>query len=180
MLPVLAISGKRYTGKDTLAAAIVAASGVSTYAFAAESKRMFAAARPEVELARLLGDRAYKESWRPQLTQFTVEALARDPLVFCRAVFDRIEAAGVPALITDLRLQLELEHLRPRCALRVIRMVRSDPSRAASGWKFTPGVDDHHTETELDDPQLWDRVVTNAGTIAELDAVAADLVSALR
>jgi len=170
---VIAIAGKRFAGKDTFAAMVPAPS----YAFAAESKRMFAAARPEVELARLLGDRAYKEQWRPQLTAFTVDALARDPLVFCRAVADRIAAGGVPAVVSDLRLRVEIGHLRSRFALHVVRLVRSDASRAASGWRWTAGVDDHPTETELDDPALWDEQVPNDGTLEELAQHAARIAS---
>jgi len=164
--PLLAISGKRFAGKDTFAAMF----DRPAYAFAAESKRMFAAARPEVELARLLGDRAYKEQWRPQLTEFTVEALARDSLVFCREVARRIEEAGVPAVVSDLRLRVELEYLRPRFALHVVRLVRSNASREGSGWRWTAGVDDHPTETELDDPALWDEQVANDGSLEELRA----------
>jgi phosphomevalonate kinase len=164
VLSVIAISGKRFAGKDTLAAMLPG----PRYAFAAESKRMFAAARPEVDLARLLGDRAYKEQWRPQLTAFTVDALARDPLVFCREVAQRIADGGVPAVISDLRLRLEVDHLRPRFALHVVRLVRSDAARTASGWRWTAGVDDHSTETELDDPALWDEQIANDGTLDEL------------
>jgi phosphomevalonate kinase len=184
---LLALSGKRFSGKDTFAAALVNEArsrglALATYAFADESKRLFVDAEAqrgiEVDLARLRSDRAYKEQWRPQLTAFTVAALAADPLVFCRAVTQRVEAAGAPALITDLRLRLELEHLRPRFALRVVRIVRGDAQRSASGWRFDPAKDEHRTETELDDPALWDEIVTNDGTIADLDAAAARVLSA--
>lgn len=176
---VLCISGKRFAGKDTLARFAVAAAhrrGVtlSTYAFAGESKRMFAAARPEVELARLLDDRDYKEAWRPQLTKFTVESLAADPLVFVREVMRRIEA---PALITDLRLRLELVYLRAVCDPHVVRITRSDSQRAASGWALDPAKDGHHTETELDDPSLWDEVVQNDASEAALAVRADELLS---
>ncbi len=175
---VLCISGKRFAGKDTLARLLVEAadrrgSRLSTYAFAGESKRMFASARPEVDLARLLDDRAYKEAWRPQLTQFTVESLATDPLVFVREVLRRLEA---PALITDLRLRLELEHLRTVGPPHVVRITRSDEHRAASGWQFDAAKDTHHTETELDDPELWSEVVPNDGTVDELAVHADELI----
>ena len=114
---LLAISGKRFSGKDSFAALLVEGArqlglALETYAFAGESKRLFVEqqqrAGVEVDLARLTSDRPYKETWRPLLTKFTVEAIAADPLVFCRAVVQRIEASGRPALITDLRLRLEL------------------------------------------------------------------------
>lgn len=187
MRRLLAISGKRFSGKDTFAALLVEEAkqvGVTleTYAFAGESKRLFVEQQRregvEVDLARLTSDRAYKETWRPKLTTFTVESIAADPLVFCREVARRIEASERPALITDLRLRLELDYLRPRTPLHVVRLVRSDTARAASGWVFKADVDGHHTETELDDPALWDEVVTNEGSIDALREAARRIIAA--
>ena len=184
---LLAISGKRFSGKDTLAALLVQharARGVTleTYAFAAESKRMFTAERAlagvSVDLERLQHDRDYKERWRPELTPFTMDALARDPLVFCRSVAERIEASAAASLVTDVRLRLEVTHLRSRFRLHLVRIARSDATRAASGWAFTPSADDHPTETQLDDPSLWDEVMTNDGSVEELSAKAEALIAA--
>lgn len=183
MRKLLAISGKRFSGKDTFAGALrrhALGAGVSLelHAFAAESKRLFADTRGDVDLGRLSTDRAYKESLRPELTRFTVDAIARDPLVFCRAVADRIAAAGSPSLVTDLRLRLEIEHLRSRFDLRVVRLARPDARRAESGWRYDPTADEHPTETELDDPSLWHELVVNDGTLAELDEKAAQVAGA--
>lgn len=187
MRRLLALSGKRFAGKDTLAAIITALAQtrgmpLATHAFAGESKRMFVAWQRTrgvaVDLRRLQDERAYKEAWRPQLTDFTVAALRGDPQVFCRAVADRVATAGQPAIVTDLRLRVEVAHLRSRFALRVIRVTRPNPLRAASGWRFTPAVDEHPTETELDDPTLWDEEVVNDGTLARLAELAAARLTA--
>lgn len=173
---VLALSGKRFAGKDTVAALTVELArerglSLATFAFADESKRGLAAQLgAEVELDRLLRERAYKEAWRPRLTAFTVAALARDPLVFCRAVADRAAATAGPVMITDLRLRAELVHLRARFELRVIRVTRSDAGRSSSGWQPSPAVDGHATETELDDPALWDEEIVNDAELAALRA----------
>ena len=175
--PLLAISGKRFSGKDTFAALLVegaARRGVTLepHAFAAESKRMFVARETargvSVDLERLLTDRSYKEQQRPQLTLFTMVSIKNDPLVFARSVSERIEASPNPGLITDVRLKLEVEFLCLRFDLHLLRIVRSDEQRAASGWTYTPGVDDHQTETELDDPSLWNEIIPNDGTREEL------------
>jgi phosphomevalonate kinase len=177
MRRLLAISGKRFSGKDTFASLLQQEARerglrLETYAFAAECKRLFVAKQAKegvvVELERLTTDRAYKETWRPKLTEFTVASIAADPLIFCREVARRIEASTDLALITDLRLKLELEHLRPRFDLHVMRLVRTDPHRTASGWVYKPEVDGHHTETELDDPALWDETVPNDDSVDEL------------
>jgi phosphomevalonate kinase len=169
----LCISGKRFSGKDTFARLLAEAArarGVElgVWAFAAESKKLFARSHPEVELARLVGDRDYKETWRPQLTRFTVESIAADPLVFVREVARHIERDPRPPVITDLRLRLELDWLQPRFDVTVIRMQRPDALRAASGWRFDAAKDGHHTETELDEPALWTALVSNDGTEAAL------------
>jgi phosphomevalonate kinase len=137
------------------------------------------AAGDPVDLARLLGDRAYKESHRPRLTRFTVDAIAADPLVFCREVVGHILASDRPAFVTDLRLRIEVNHLRPRFALRVIRVIRPDPLRAASGWRYRPEVDEHPTETELDDPTLWAGTIHNDGSLDALAAQAEALLDTL-
>jgi phosphomevalonate kinase len=187
MRPLVAISGKRFSGKDTFARLLVeeaSARGVQVelFAFANESKRLFVeqqrALGVEVDLARLLTDRDYKETWRPRLTAFTVESIAADPLVFARAVAARVDGSPHACVVTDLRLRLEVELLKPRFALHVVRLVRSDQSRVASGWQFKASVDEHHTETELDDPSFWSQRVGNDGAEAELRSVAAQVVSA--
>ncbi len=187
MRTLLCISGKRFSGKDTFAAALqkaAAASGLGcqSWAFAGESKRLFVAEQARlgvsVDLDRMIFDREYKETWRPQLTAFTVAALARDPQVFVRAVAARIEADPRPGIVTDLRLRLEIEFLQPRFELVIVRLARSDAARAASGWVADPAKDLHHTETELDDPALWTTTVDNDGELAVLEARAATIFKA--
>jgi phosphomevalonate kinase len=186
MRPLLCLSGKRFTGKDTFAALLREqarrrGADLALFAFAGESKRLFAAtqeARGEpVDLVRLLVDRAYKEAHRPHLTRFTVDAIAADPLVFCREVVRRIEATPGPSLITDLRLRLEVDHLRRHFDPRIIRLIRPDALRAGSGWAYRPEVDDHPTETELDDPGLWTESIHNDGSLADLAAQAESLIA---
>lgn len=187
MKRVLCISGKRFSGKDSFADLLCEHArsrghALALFAFADVSKRMLVEAQRakgiEVEFARLLNDRAYKELWRPALTQLTTESLAAEPFVFCREVADRIEACASPALITDLRLRVEVVHLRSRFDVHVVRLARSDARWAASGWVYDPDTDGNFTETELDDPSLWDEVVTNDGTADELRAKAAAVIDA--
>ena len=186
MRRVLAISGKRFSGKNTFADLVEALARkhgveIEQYAFANESKRMFVAAQRErgveIDLARLSDDRAYKETWRPELTSFTVAAIADDPLVFVRGVARRIEAEPHAAVITDLRLRLEVDCLQSNFDLIAVRLERNDERRAASGWTYDESKDQHHTETELDDYTKWTSTVSNNGTAAELEQRAAQIVS---
>jgi phosphomevalonate kinase len=184
---VLAISGKRFSGKDTLAEMIgelarSRGAELQTYAFANESKRMFADAQHElgvsIDVDRLSSDRGYKEGWRPHLTQFTVDAIAADHLVFVRRVAERIAADPRPALISDMRLRVEVEWLQSEFDLVSIRIVRANDKRAACGWTFDAAKDDHHTETELDDFDGWTETVVNQGSFEELNRRADDIVTA--
>lgn len=188
MRRLLAISGKRFSGKSTLAAMICELArtrGVDMrhYAFADERKRMFAAAQRargvEVDADRLSDDRAYKEKWRPQMTEFTFAAMQADPQVFVREIARRIEADPHPALISDLRLRVEVDWLVEHFDLVSVRVVRSDPKRAQHGWVFDADRDDHYTETELDDYDGWTETVMNQSTLEDLNGRAADILTAL-
>lgn len=132
--PLLALSGKRFSGKDTLAALLVESAArrgitLETAAFAGESveagahrlHRRSAGRRP----ARVL-------SFGGREDRAPAGACARD----------------------------------------------GRAARATSGWRYTAGVDDHHTETELDDATLWDEVVTNDGSIDDLRVKAEALIAA--
>ena len=182
---IIALSGKRFAGKDTFADALVAkmsALGMSLPkgAFATECKQAFAederAQGHPVDVARLLSERAYKEQLRPALTAFTERALAKDPLVFVRGVLARFESFGC-GLISDLRLQLELDFLRQHTKLLSVRLERTDQHRAESGWRFTSGTDDHRTETELDNETKWGLVLSNDGSLEEWKAQAEALAA---
>lgn len=185
--PLLALSGKRFSGKDTLAALLqerAAGRGIAlhTFAFAAESKRLFALRARErgeaVDFERLLHDRAYKEQMRPELTRFTMESLSADPLVFCRSVAARVEEAEGLCVITDVRLRVEVAALRERFDLRLVRVLRSDAERARSGWAYSAEKDEHSTETELDDASLWDEALENNGSLDALSERAASILMA--
>jgi phosphomevalonate kinase len=182
---IIALSGKRFAGKDTFADALLArlsALGMSLPkgAFATECKLAFVAYERtqgrEVDVERLLGERTYKEQLRPALTDFTERSLRRDPLFFVRGAMARFEPFGC-GLISDLRLQLELDFLRQHTNLLSVRLERTAQHRAESGWRFTLGTDDHRTETELDNEKNWGLVLSNNGSLHKWRGQAEDLAA---
>lgn len=195
MRTVVALCGKRCVGKDTLAAALEAATRevdrpLLRLAFADEAKRAFArhhnatvspSSDPDsrVDGERLITDRTYKERWRAQLSAYVTHAIKEDPGVFCRHLIASLERAAPAAvlLVTDLRLLSDLAQLKQHFRVHVVRIERSDQLRQQSGWRYTPGVDDHPTETELDDAKLWSEVVRNEGTVEALNAQARALLA---
>ena len=194
MRTVVALCGKRCVGKDTLAAALEVVTREADrplvrLAFADEAKRAFArhhnatvvsASDPDslVDGERLITDRAYKERWRAHLSAYVTHAIKEDPGVFCRQLIASLDRAAPAAvlLVTDLRLLSDLAQLRQRFRVHVVRVERSDQLRQQSGWRYTHGVDDHPTETELDEVSLWSEVVRNEGTVAALNAQARALL----
>lgn len=184
---IVALSGKRCTGKDTLADAIEALAGergvpLRRCAFASECKRAFAdeqAARgASVDLEKMARDRGYKEEIRPALTAFTERALAADPLVFFHRVM--VGVGPGPGLLTDLRLRLELDALRPRARLLSVRVERPLQLREASGFRPDPAADGHFTETDLDEEKGWDLRLINDGSIEAWRGQAAAVVDRLQ
>jgi phosphomevalonate kinase len=183
---VIALSGKRFSGKDTLATllcdrAVALGEPLRRRALADECKRAFveeqAAAGVAVDLAGLLGDRAYKERWRPALTAFTERALARNPAVFCERLLPPGAPAGEPLLVTDVRLLHDASFLKAHGDTLLVRLSCDDAARARFGWTHTDGVDTHRTETELDRYAAWDLIIPNNGSLADLDAWAGRALS---
>jgi phosphomevalonate kinase len=187
MMKLIAISGKRCTGKDTFTDALVSHAkqlgrSLPQGAFAAECKAAFVTQQQtlgnHVDLNRLLSERAYKEQIRPLLTAFTEQELAKDPLVFVKQVLARFARHGI-GVVSDLRLRCELDYLRAHTALFTIRLERPDHLRTQSGWTYTIGTDDHRTETELDCEKDWNLVIQNNQTVEDLQTTAQTLAETL-
>lgn len=179
MRTVLALCGKRFSGKDSFYRCLEQSStrSLCRFAFADQAKSAFVRqwnashVQPElqVNLQSLLTDRACKETWRPHLTAFVTEALAKDSLVFCRELIAAAQQTPPThvLVITDLRLKLELAELKKHFQVHVVRIERLAENKRASGW-VPAQADDHFTETELDDPSYWSTVVHNDSSLAAL------------
>lgn len=170
------ISGKRKSGKTYIAnkrAAEATYVECKQFAHADAAKRM-AAEKYGLDAERLIRDNDYKEQHRSKIIEVCDAARAENPLVFCQKLRAEIEAwaddqeHGGVALITDLRLSAEYTFWRNFAddmdwEFFHTHVTASDDTRRARGWVFTPGVDDHYTETELEQDQsiIPDEVIRN-------------------
>lgn len=174
---VWAISGKRFSGKDTLAALLVRKLNernlvARRFALADACKEGFVAEQKtlgiEIDLPRLMTERSYKELWRNKLTEYTEKVLSQDPTLFVKAVVEQARIVDI-AILSDLRLMAELNYLQENTECKLIRINRSDDSRRQSGWCFDRDKDLHRTECELDLFRAWDCKIDNNTSIKELE-----------
>lgn len=145
---VLALAGKRKTGKSECAKFFQELSDNSFVekAFADPLKQMFAEVR-NIDVEDLYHNKN-KEQYREDIISFSW-AMKRDKglFIFAEEFFNSILGNSL-VLCDDIRI---IEEMQLLCVFGgVIYKVHADDAvRAKRGWKFTPGVDDEISETEL-------------------------------
>ena len=160
-IDLIAISGKQFSGKDTLADLLLD--------YMPNFQKIPLAKAIKAEYARQQGItvedlEANKAQHRPGLIALGDWGRQQDPDYWLKQV---LSAPG-QKIISDVRLQREYELLRAQGAF-LIRL-NADHSIRATRGNLVSETD--RTETELDAiPNAdWDLVLTNNGTPAELDA----------
>lgn len=150
---VVAISGKRKTGKDffhDLLMERLASEDVETRRFATPIKAHFAE-QACVDLASLETAGPLKEKFRARFYKFDLAERSKDPFVFARKVLQDVKCTVL--VISDLRQIGDYEYLQRYYGDRLIliRLDACEALRATRGYRFTPGVDDCAVECDLDD-----------------------------
>lgn len=144
---LIALTGKRKAGKDTVAGLIQELEpSIQTFSFAAALKDAYAA---EFRVDRcLLDDPLEKEKYRrglQQLSEVWKEKFGED--IFAQMVADEVSVLSCPTMITDLRFFIELETIRWMKPI-ILHVSAPDYLRRKRGW--VPGeVDKHSSETEM-------------------------------
>mmetsp|Transcript_50333 Transcript_50333/g.93064 ORF Transcript_50333/g.93064 Transcript_50333/m.93064 type:complete len:224 (-) Transcript_50333:16-687(-) len=177
---LIAVSGKRASGKDYLSTLIleevqkkIAGVKLKRLAFADQCKHEFAA-REGLEVEKLLGDREYKEKHRARMTEFYLQTVASDPKHFIASVVDAarcffIDSGDAPALcvISDLRHAAEVPYVRSAemreltDAIILTRVHADDEIRRQRGWEPDAEKDSSSTECDLDTFQSFAWVLEN-------------------
>mmetsp|Transcript_22832 Transcript_22832/g.90526 ORF Transcript_22832/g.90526 Transcript_22832/m.90526 type:complete len:229 (+) Transcript_22832:60-746(+) len=161
---VIVFSGKRKSGKDYCADALLAAFPPTTAEIGRLSgplKRAYARERG-LDYDALLGATAYKERYRADMIAWGEARRAADPGYFARLVL--AEATAPVLIVSDARRRTDLDYFFDvASATRVltVRVEAADGTRAARGWVFAVGVDDAESECGLDDYAAWDVVIAN-------------------
>lgn len=149
---VVAISGKRKTGKDYFYDLLMRRLNrvlVETRRFATPIKAHIAKLNG-VDLAALETPGPEKEKFRAQFYAYDLEQRAKDPFVFAREVLQDVRSPIL--VISDLRQIGDYQYLQKYYIDRLIliRLNATELLRATRGYSFTLGVDDSAVECDLD------------------------------
>ena len=74
-------------------------------------------------------------------------------------------------IVSDIRRKTDIEFFRSNgYNIKTVRINTSEDIRRNRGWVFESGVDDVHSECDLDDVTQWDLVIENDG-LHDVDAI---------
>jgi phosphomevalonate kinase len=170
MNPVLiAISGKRFAGKDFLADKLKQTLGVMAHkwAFGDAFKQQFSqeSGTPLADLYH----RVRKEIHRPAMEAWGKKKFQAEGPVFCRLHQEHIKRLETPIVIVpDLRFSHELAHLKTLPTV-FVRVEASEATRLARGWVWDDHLDTSASECEMDQVMGWDVVhKTDGDTILDI------------
>jgi len=141
-------SGKRFSGKDTIAMYLPELKRISV---ADTMKREFMKANPEIDMF----DRDQKEAHRNELVKFTHQ----HDLMYWLTKTQYEDNC----IVTDIRTLLEIDYLKKTfsdCQVIVVRLNVDNEQRAKRGWIPNKEYDESYLETELDNYQ-FDLVLSN-------------------
>jgi len=170
---VVAISGKRKTGKDYFCDLLMKRLDpdlVETRRFATPIKAHIAKTFG-VSLAELETPGPFKEKFRAAFYEYDLAQREKDPFVFAREVLKDVNKPIL--MISDLRQIGDYEYLQRYYSnkLILIRLSASEAARTKRGYSFTPGVDDLAVECDLDPERIdvpWNFLFENDGDNSQL------------
>lgn len=154
-MKVIVLSGKRYAGKDALAAIIQQQYPKWIITPIAQACKAEYAENSGADLDRLMNDQAYKEIHRKGIIQVADDRRREDSEYWIRLTLLRYQdCPGV--IISDMRFMAEYEYIRTHYPTALfVRVVAEDETRVGRGWKYDPVIDDSPTETCFDKWRQW-------------------------
>ncbi len=155
---IIAISGKQYSGKDTLAKRLLARLPEFRQIPIAQAIKMAFAQQHGLTAEEV---EAHKAQYRPGLIELGNWGRAQDPDYWLKQVLNQ----PGKKLISDVRLKREYELLKAHGAF-LIRLEASRETRAQRGHIVS---EDDPTENELDAITDWDWVLVNNSSVADLE-----------
>ena len=177
------ISGKRCSGKDTFADVLKKHSKfgdlMEIRGFAKSLKHDYAKiltetlGQPVDEIYdKLLNDYAFKQQHRKGLIDHGISEKEK----YCEDIWvQRLINLGKNAKITiipDVRYKYELFHknFTRQNSIKVLISCTNE-NRGKRGWKYTSGVDDNHSECDLDnvDSKTYDFIIDNNGDLLNVE-----------
>ena len=170
---LLVLSGKRKSGKDYLADALLKEYSPSSLLLRLSGplKKQYALEN-DLDYSRLLDSSTYKEDHRKEMIIWGEQKRSQDPKFFCDlAVQDAMIRSqsletGTKSVwvVSDARRPSDVEYFVEGFGRNEVCLVRVETSveiRAERGFKFEHGVDNADSECALDDFEDWDFVFCN-------------------
>lgn len=159
-MKVVVLSGKRYAGKDALAAIIQQQHPNWVITPIAQACKAEYAETSGADFDRLMNDQAYKELHRKGIIQVADNRRHENPEHWISlTLLKHQDCPGV--IISDMRFMAEYNYIRAQHPeARFVRVVASEEVRMTRGWKYDSKIDDSPTETCFDEWRSW-----NGGTV---------------
>jgi len=167
---IIALSGKRKSGKDFVAGQLVDILGVDRCVIITLAKpiKSHFANLYGMNLNELLTPSEYKEKRREEMVLWGEEQRKQNPYVFCEAITKEARDSNKPVwIVSDIRRHTDIDYFRKyavdhNISAKFIRVNCDISTRVERGWKFTKGIDDADTECQLDTFSNWDVVLENS------------------
>lgn len=183
-MKIILLSGKRYTGKDTVANIIKEVcpdKKIECIAMANQCKILFAR-KEKLDADRLINDRAYKEQYRDKLTAFCLSTLEMDRYVFDRFVVDKIKSLNADtdvAIITDMRTKWNLQYFMVHLDNCItVRINVPNEIRKSRGWVESE-YDSNFVEVDLDTYDKWNYVIHNDKDFDNLKSSVSEMMASI-
>lgn len=157
------VSGKRASGKDTFCSIFsknIAKGSVGVIALADAPKKSFCEIE-NIDYVRFMTDRDFKDMYRKKFIDFAEDAKRSDKYIWCKKAMKDSENFD-HVVVSDLRYPIELYFFKKYFSDKfvTIRIEASEEIRISRGWKYFADVDNHVSETGMDDID-FDFVVKN-------------------
>jgi len=147
----IGLSGKKGSGKTTVAMTLVGNWGFVRLSFADKLKRICSEMFPDIAV----GD---KEEFRRVLQRVGTNFRQIQPYCWINYLLRKISPSMKRVVIDDVRYRNEYSALKS-LGFKLVRLERNDRLRREWGYDI---YDDHPSETELDDPIIkWDLRIIN-------------------
>ncbi|OGI01981.1 MAG: hypothetical protein A2Y25_08405 [Candidatus Melainabacteria bacterium GWF2_37_15] len=154
---ILIISGKQYSGKDTVASILLEMLPDFKLAPLANALKEEFSEEKNLSVAEVERN---KPLYRAELIELGNKRRAEDPDYWIKKVLD----SEGNIIISDARLKHEIDIFEKYGAIKI--RVESDRTQRAKRGKLVK--EDDTTETDLDNYKKWDYVIENSGTLAAL------------
>ncbi|PIC26903.1 hypothetical protein B9Z55_019336 [Caenorhabditis nigoni] len=151
---VIAISGKRKSGKDYCTNKLIKAFEkiqlpVSAVGISHSLKEEYAKIH-NLNFGELLTDGPYKEQFRKDMIRWGEEVRNKDPSVFCRAALLSVDDSDI-VIVSDCRRMTDFEFFVSNYKTLTVRVETIEDHRQQRGFRFVKGIDDAESECGLDD-----------------------------